>query len=239
MKTTLYEFMPYGAPDLIEARSRHLSRALVLACATAIVLLGVAFGIGSLIPEKTLITVDTIPITPHDQQQIAVKQPLPPPAPLVQPKVMAPAKPSPVAVPVPVPDAKAPVVNDQPPSTPMPSATQSTGPATSVTAEPAGDQLPAPGTYVYVEHLPEPLKQVKPAYSEIAKSAGVQGLVRVNVLVGKDGHVLDARLDDKAQIPLLNDEALKAARQWVFSAGTTNGQPVACWVMIPFNFRLH
>jgi len=166
--------------------------------------------------------------------------PRPPLAP--QQKVIVPDAPvaPKIAIPVPVPDAKAPVVNDAPPAGPTsPTGDPNAVPSTPSNTATPGDVIPRSDEYVYVERLPEPLKQVKPEYTEIATRAGVQGLVRVKVLVGKDGHVMDAQLDDKIQIPLLNDAALAAARKWIFTPGTTNGQPVICWVSIPFNFRLH
>ena len=67
----------------------------------------------------------------------------------------------------------------------------------------------------------------------------MEGLVIVNVLVGKTGRVLDAQLDPKRQVPILNEWALAAARQWVFTPALANGKPVAVWTAIPFHFRLH
>ena len=83
------------------------------------------------------------------------------------------------------------------------------------------------------------VKRVVPEYPRFAKEAGVEGLVMVKVLVGKDGRVLDARLVEKFQVPMLNAAALEAARQWVFTPGLVTGRPVACWTAIPFRFRLH
>ena len=51
--------------------------------------------------------------------------------------------------------------------------------------------------------------------------------------------MLDAVLAEKFQVPMLNEAALAAARQWVFTPGLANGRPVACWSAIPFRFRLH
>jgi protein TonB len=101
------------------------------------------------------------------------------------------------------------------------------------------ESLPARGDYVYVEELPAAVREVKPEYPDLARQAGVEGPVTVFVLVGKEGRVLDAALSEKIQVPMLNEAALMAARQWVFTPGLANGRPVACWTAIPFRFRLN
>ena len=94
-------------------------------------------------------------------------------------------------------------------------------------------------TGFWVEELPVPVTQVKPTYPSIAQQAGVEGLVVVKALVGKNGRVLDVRLDDRRHVPLLNDVALAAARLWLFTPALANGKPVAVWTAIPFHFRLN
>jgi TonB family protein len=235
MKITLFEFMPYGAPELMEARPRHQARALMLACAAAIAVLGVTMGTLSLLPHRAV----PVPTVDLSDVHVLTPQPLiPKPPSAVQPQVQpipnVPAPPK-VAVPVPVPDAQAPVVQPQPSAAPQGTQDVAPEPAASGT----GDAIPDPNAYVYVEKLPEPIKQVKPEYSDMQKQAGAQGLVIVKALVGKDGHVMDVQLDPSKQNPLLNDAALKAARQWIFSPGMTNNEPVICWVSIPFHFQLH
>jgi protein TonB len=145
------------------------------------------------------------------------------------------------AIPVPVagePDL--PAAKDEGAGTGKATAPDVTGPATDdALAPPDDDALPPPGAHVWAEQYPEPVATVTPPYPEIARDAGVEGLVIVNVLVGKTGRVLDARLDEKRQVPLLNDAALAAAWNWVFTPALANGKPVAVWTAIPFHFRLH
>lgn len=50
--------------------------------------------------------------------------------------------------------------------------------------------------------------------------------------------MLDVRIDEKHSVPMLNDAAVRAARQWVFTPAFANDQPVAVWVAVPFNFSL-
>ena len=82
-------------------------------------------------------------------------------------------------------------------------------------------------------------KEFKPEYPSFARDAGVEGLVLVHALIGKDGRVVRAEVDAKHSIPMLNQTALEAAKRWVFTPATTNGHPVAVWYAIPFRFVLH
>jgi len=50
---SLYEFMPYGAPELLESRQRDLGRALVLASASLLVFAAAAGGIGVWVGGET------------------------------------------------------------------------------------------------------------------------------------------------------------------------------------------
>jgi protein TonB len=235
---TLYEFMPYGAPELIESRQRHLSQALVITSAAALALCALAVGIASRIPGATT----EAHVTVIEPQTFVVPPPLVP-APPSAPAPVTHAAPttSPLAPPVPVPDVVAPRIDLPSPTI----ANAGTGPpavigSTDVGAASTGAEvLPSPDAPVYVEELPMVVKRVVPEYPRIAKDFGVEGLVMVKVLVGKDGHVLDTRLVEKFQVPMLNTAALEAARQWVFTPGLASGRPVACWTAIPFRFTLH
>ena len=104
-------------------------------------------------------------------------------------------------------------------------------------APPADDRLPEFGEYIYVEKLPEAISKVDPIYPEDARKAGVEGMVMVQALVGKDGFVKDTRVIQS--IPVLDDAAVDAVKQWVFKPAESKGQPVAVWVAVPVSFRLH
>jgi protein TonB len=89
-----------------------------------------------------------------------------------------------------------------------------------------------------VDQLPAAVTVIEPKYPDIAIQAQVEGLVLVHVRVGKDGRVAEARLDPKANVLLLNDAALEAARRWVFTPALMGNRPVSVWVNIPFRFKL-
>ena len=59
-----------------------------------------------------------------------------------------------------------------------------------------------------------------------------------HLLVGRDGRVLEVRIDERHSVLMLNEAALRAARQWVFKPALADNRPVAVWVAVPFDFHL-
>lgn len=78
---------------------------------------------------------------------------------------------------------------------------------------------------------------VQPEYPEVARLSQMQGTVVVKVLVGPDGNVMDAQIL-KGIHPLLDREALKAARRTTWIPGKQRNIPVKCWMALPYNFTL-
>jgi TonB family protein len=81
------------------------------------------------------------------------------------------------------------------------------------------------------------IKSPRPRYSAEAMKAKLDGLIRVEAIVRPDGSVSDVKLvkgvDSKYW---MNEEAVDAARQWVFKPGMKDGKPVAVRVIIDFAF---
>jgi protein TonB len=75
-----------------------------------------------------------------------------------------------------------------------------------------------------------------PKYPELAKKAGIQGTVVINVTVSKTGRVEDARVFKS--IPMLDDAALAAAKKCVFKPAKQRDKFVKVKLNIPFNFQL-
>ncbi len=94
--------------------------------------------------------------------------------------------------------------------------------------------LPKFGEYVYVEELPEAVYRMPPKYPIEASQAGVTGTVIVQALVDKQGRVRDTRVT--RSIPLLDEAAVAAVRQWVFKPALVDNKPVAVWVAAPVRF---
>ncbi len=78
-------------------------------------------------------------------------------------------------------------------------------------------------------------KLVQPIYPESAKKLGVEGMVFVKVTVGTDGKVKKATIL-KGLNPAIDAEAIKAAKQCLFKAGTVDGVPTEMETTIPFRF---
>ena len=83
---------------------------------------------------------------------------------------------------------------------------------------------------------PTKLVDVRPVYPEVAQQARVQGVVICDILVGPDGKVKDARV--LRSIPLLDQSALDAVRQWEFSPTLRNGEPTTVVFTVTVNFML-
>ena len=86
---------------------------------------------------------------------------------------------------------------------------------------------------------PRILREVKPQYTADAMRAKVQGTVLLECVVMADGSV--GRVDVVRSLDStfgLDQEAVKAAKQWRFQPGTRFGEPVAVLVTIELTFTL-
>jgi len=81
---------------------------------------------------------------------------------------------------------------------------------------------------------PKKIKDVPPVYPALAKSAGVSGTVTIEATIGPDGKVADATVVQS--IPLLDQAALDAVRQWEYLPSMLNGVPVPVLVTVTINF---
>jgi protein TonB len=87
--------------------------------------------------------------------------------------------------------------------------------------------------------LPKLLRDVKPQYTADAMRAKVQGTVIVECVVLPDGSVGKVEVIKSLDSAFgLDQEAIKAAKQWKFVPGTRFGEPVAVLVTIELTFTL-
>jgi TonB family protein len=77
----------------------------------------------------------------------------------------------------------------------------------------------------------------KPAYPAVAQQAGVQGYVKLQVRVMKDGHVEVLKLIEGD--PELADAAMAAVNQWRGKPAWENGRALEVISQVTFNFQLH
>lgn len=86
---------------------------------------------------------------------------------------------------------------------------------------------------------PRLIREVKPNYTSNAMRARIQGLVRLQAIVLPDGSIGNARvvrsLDDRFG---LDDEAVKAVKQWRFEPGRREGHAVPVIIEIELSFAL-
>ena len=98
-------------------------------------------------------------------------------------------------------------------------------------APPANQEPPA--TFAY----PEVIHKVEAAYSDRARKAKFEGTCVLMVNVGANGRVADAKVQRILGLGL-DEQALEAVKGWTFKPGRHNGQPIAMWAEVEFNFRL-
>ena len=83
---------------------------------------------------------------------------------------------------------------------------------------------------------PTKVKDVPPVYPPIAQSARVQGVVIIETVIGADGRVQGARI--LRSVPLLDQAALDAVKQWEFTPTLLNGAPVPVIMTTTVQFTL-
>jgi periplasmic protein TonB len=172
-----------------------------------------------------------------------------PPEPAPAPRVAAAAappsarRPDPNLAPVQAPDTIVPErLEEVEPAQPVGTVT-GLGDATSAIAEP----LPPPPPPPVKTDVPRPvggdirpptkIKDVRPEYPPLAIASRTQGIVIVETTIGVDGRVINARV--LRSVPLLDDAALAAVRQWEFTPTLLNGTPVPVVMTVTVNFQLN
>jgi TonB family protein len=81
------------------------------------------------------------------------------------------------------------------------------------------------------------LNAPKPSYPALAQRAGLQGMVKLQVRVTKNGSVEVQKLLEGE--PALADAAIAAVKQWRAKPVWINGKPVEVISTVTFNFQLH
>lgn len=82
---------------------------------------------------------------------------------------------------------------------------------------------------------PVKVKDVQPEYPPLAKSTRVGGTVQIEATIGPDGKVADARV--VKSVPILDEAALNAVRQWEYKPTLVKGVPVPVIVNVAIDFR--
>jgi TonB family protein len=83
---------------------------------------------------------------------------------------------------------------------------------------------------------PNLLSQVRPRYPEIARQARVDGIVILEAATDVFGRVSSLKI--LRSIPLLDQAAVEAVRQWVYEPMIVNGKPRGCVFTVTVRFSL-
>jgi periplasmic protein TonB len=100
-------------------------------------------------------------------------------------------------------------------------------------ASPSAEPLRVGGSV----RAPANVKKVAPVYPAKARESRVQGIVILDITIGTDGTVTDAKI--LRPINDLNDAAIDAVKQWRFEPTTVGGVAVPVRMTVSLNFSLH
>jgi len=145
-----------------------------------------------------------------------------------------------VGMPVPVPEG---IADPEQTLAPQNMLNPQTGPAREGTEGEWGEEAPIvipetePPPFQIVEEMPKVVRSVAPVYPELAIRSELTGTVYVKIWVDKEGKPREVSVE-KSDQEILNDAAIAAAKQFLFTPAYMNSGPVSVWVTIPFSFRL-
>lgn len=85
---------------------------------------------------------------------------------------------------------------------------------------------------------PKALYTPEPEFSEEARKAKYQGVVTLDIVVGPDGRVHNAKVVHSLGMGL-DEKAIEAVRTWKFDPAKKDGRPVACAFNVEVDFHLY
>jgi TonB family protein len=83
---------------------------------------------------------------------------------------------------------------------------------------------------------PTKLRHVAPAYPELARRAGIEGVVVLECVIDPSGHVADVKV--LRGHPLLESAAVDAVGRWVYTSTRLNGVPVSVVLTVTVRFTI-
>lgn len=97
----------------------------------------------------------------------------------------------------------------------------------------------AEGAVKVKDAIPPPklMKKVGPVYPEAARKAGVEGVVILEARTNVQGKIKNVRI--LRSVPLLNQAAIDAVRQWVYEPLVIDGQPKEAIFTVTVRFALN
>ena len=96
----------------------------------------------------------------------------------------------------------------------------------------------APPVFYAYDTAPRVVRKVEPEYPMMARAAGLEGTVIINVNLDERGRIMRAWVAESAAHETLVAAALEAIYQFQFLPGRQGDHPVKCTVAVPFHFSL-
>lgn len=231
------QFAPLATAPIKEASIRYLKIALAISVGLCFGVLGL-FKFGGFIsahkPQKR-IDVTIVPYAELGPPPSLTNEAVAPSV-AIATAATAPA----IGVPVPVPEEEA---TSEATATVSELAMASTstsnvGGSDSVVITRPEELIPRYNEFVAYDTPPAPLETPKPEYPAIAKQAGIQGKVIVQILLDLDGSVMQTRVARSSGNQALDDAAAEGAKKFKFTPAKQRDKPVRVWVSMPIDFRL-
>jgi len=95
-----------------------------------------------------------------------------------------------------------------------------------------------PPRFMAVEVFPVCTYRPTPTYPDLARQAGVEGVVTLWIYVSADGTVADVQLYNSSGVSSLDQAATSVAWNTRWSPARNNGQAVGVWTSLSYNFEL-
>ncbi len=95
-----------------------------------------------------------------------------------------------------------------------------------------------PPRFMAAEVFPVCTYQPPPSYPDLAAQAGVEGMVTLWLYIKADGTIGDVQLYNSSGVSSLDQAGMSAAWNTRWTPARNNGQPVAVWTSLSYNFEL-
>ena len=124
---------------------------------------------------------------------------------------------------------------------PKGSDTENPEPTSSLAPDEAGAAPSHSGTGTKKIYKPTVLleKNRAPDYPQLARRRGLEGTVKLEVLVNPAGRVDSVRLAHSSGLRILDRAAVTAVKKWLFTPAREGNKNVAMWIRVPVSFTLH
>ena len=106
----------------------------------------------------------------------------------------------------------------------------------------AGYMPPAPEQaqeFMAFDEAPVLLRAQNPQYPDLARQAGIEGTVLLDVLVDEEGKVLEVSVIQSDVTSAMEKSAEEAAKHFLFKPAKQRTVPVRAHVAVPIRFKLH